>query len=241
MGSGSRGNATLLALGDSRLLVDCGFTLKQTRTRLARLGLEPEQLTAILVTHEHADHVQGVVPLARCYGIPVYASHGTRRGVADWRGVDVRTFDSHAPFQLASVRVTPVPVPHDAREPTQFVFDAAGLRLGVLTDLGHVTRHVETAYRDCDALLVEANHDRDMLWRGDYPLHLKRRIASPLGHLSNEQTVALLRQFGNLSSRHVVVGHISEQNNDAARIAAAFGGLGVRFANQDEGFGWLNL
>jgi phosphoribosyl 1,2-cyclic phosphodiesterase len=241
LGSGSRGNGTLVALGSSRLLVDCGFTLRQTRARLARLGLVPEQLTAILVTHEHADHVQGVLPLARRFGLPVYTSYGTRRGVADWRGIDVRTFDSHAPFQLGGVRVTPVPVPHDAREPTQFVFDVGGVRLGVLTDLGHVTRHVEAVYRHCDALLVEANHDREMLWRGDYPLHLKRRIASPLGHLANEQTVALLRELGRLSSRHVVVGHISEQNNDGARIAAAFAGLDVRFASQDDGFGWLSL
>jgi phosphoribosyl 1,2-cyclic phosphodiesterase len=241
LGSGSRGNGTLVAMGGCRLLVDCGFTVRQTRDRLARLGLVPQQLTAILVTHEHADHVQGVMPLARQYGLPVYLSYGTRRGVSDWRGIDVRTFDSHAPFQVGNVRITPVPVPHDAREPTQFVFEAAGRRLGVLTDLGHVTRHVAAAYRRCDALLVEANHDTEMLWRGDYPLALKRRIASPLGHLANEQTVALLHELGASPSRYVVVGHISEQNNDAARIAAAFAGLDVSFANQQHGFDWLSL
>ena len=237
----------MVALGGSRLLVDCGFTLRQTRARLARLDLVPEQLTAILVTHEHADHVQGVLPLARRYALPVYVSPGTRRGVPDWRGVDVRTFDARTPFRLGNVRVVPVPVPHDACEPTQFVFDAEGIRVGVLTDLGHVTSEVTSAYRRCDALLVEANHDRDMLRDGAYPPHLKRRIASPLGHLANEQTVALLDALGSLSSRHVIVGHISEQNNDARCLAAAFSGLEVRFASnlsfasQDHGFGWLNL
>lgn len=221
--------------------------MRQTRARLERLDLVPDQLTAVLVTHEHADHVQGVLPLARRYGLPVYVSRGTRHGVADWRGVDVRTFDARASFQLGNVRVVPVPVPHDAREPTQFVFEARGIRIGVLTDLGHVTSEVAAAYRRCDALLVEANHDRDMLRDGSYPLYLKRRIASPLGHLANEQTVALLDELGALSSRRVIVGHISEQNNDLRCLAAAFSGLDVRFAanlhfaSQDDGCGWLNL
>jgi phosphoribosyl 1,2-cyclic phosphodiesterase len=246
LGSGSRGNGTLVSLGGVRVLVDCGFTLKQTRLRLARLGLAPEDLCAILVTHEHSDHVQGVAPLARQYRLPVYLSHGTRRGVTAWDDLDIRPFNSHEEFAIDGVRVTPVPVPHDAREPTQFVLEGGGVRLGVLTDLGHVTPHVANAYRHCDALLVEANHDREMLWGGDYPAHLKRRIASAHGHLSNDQTVALLEEIGSASMRHVIVGHISEQNNSAARISAAFAQLSARlpslsFATQQEGFGWVDL
>ena len=147
---------------------------------------------------------------------------------------------------LEGVHITPVPVPHDAREPTQFVLEAGGVRIGVLTDLGHVTPHVANVYRHCDALLVEANHDREMLWGGDYPPYLKRRIASPLGHLANEQTVALLEEIGSAAMRHVIVGHISQQNNCAARIERAFADLSARlpnlsFATQGEGFGWVNI
>jgi len=246
LGSGSRGNGTVISFGGVHVLVDCGFTLKQSRARLARLGLAPEDLCAILVTHEHSDHVQGVAPLARRYGLPVHASHGTQRGAAGWDDLDVRPFNGHQQFDVCGVCVTPVPVPHDAREPTQFVLEAGGVRVGVLTDLGHVTAHVENAYRQCDALLVEANHDRQMLWGGDYPAHLKRRIASPLGHLANEQTVALLEKIGSVSMQHVIVGHISQQNNCAARIERAFSGLASRlpnlaFATQGEGFGWVEI
>jgi phosphoribosyl 1,2-cyclic phosphodiesterase len=246
LGSGSRGNGTVISLGGVRVLVDCGFTLKQTRLRLARLGLVPEDLCAVLVTHEHSDHVQGVAPLARQYRLPVYLSHGTRRGINGWDDLDVRPFSGDEAFDVEGVRVIPVPVPHDAREPTQFVLEGAGARLGVLTDLGHVTPHVENAYRHCDALLVEANHDREMLWGGDYPAHLKRRIASSRGHLSNDQTVALLQEIGSASMRHVIVGHISEQNNSAARISDAFAPLTARlpnlsFATQQDGSGWIEI
>ncbi len=236
----------MISLGGVRLLVDCGFTLKQTRLRLARLGLVPQDLAAILVTHEHADHIHGVAPLARRYGLPVYLTHGTRRGLRGWERLETRVFNAHAGFDIESVRVTPVPVPHDAREPTQFVFEGAGVRVGVLTDLGHVTPHVCEAYRGCDALLVEANHDRDMLFGGDYPPQLKRRIASPFGHLSNEQTVALLQEIGCAGLREVIVGHISEQNNCAQRLRDAFADVRarlprLRFATQSEGFGWVDL
>lgn len=228
------------------LLVDCGFTLTQTRERLVRLGLVPEDLAAILVTHEHADHMQGVAPLARRYRLPVYLSHGTRRGLGGWDDLDIRPFNAHDAFAIDGVRVTPVPVPHDAREPTQFVFEGGGIRVGVLTDLGHVTRHVCEVYRRCDALLVEANHDRDMLWGGSYPPRLKQRIASPLGHLANEQTVALLDEIGSSGLREVIVGHISEQNNCAERLGRAFADVRtrlprLRFATQSDGFGWVDL
>jgi phosphoribosyl 1,2-cyclic phosphodiesterase len=229
-----------------RLLVDCGFTLKQTRVRLARLGLTPADLSAVLVTHEHADHVHGVSVLARRYQLPVYLSHGTRRGLHDFDDLDVRPFNAHDEFVIDGVGVIPVPVPHDAREPTQFVFDGAGVRVGILTDLGHVTPHVRAVYGRCNALLVEANHDREMLWNGTYPPALKRRIASDLGHLSNEQTVALLEAIGSADMHEVVVGHISEQNNCAQRLGRAFAGVmarlpRVRFATQREGFGWIDL
>lgn len=173
-------------------------------------------------------------------------SHGTRRGLSDWDGIDLRPFNAHVDFSIGCVNVTPVPVPHDAREPTQFVIDGAGVSVGVLTDIGHVTTHVREVYRRCNALLVEANHDRDMLWGGTYPPQLKRRIASDVGHLSNEQTVALLDAIGSDDMREVVIGHISEQNNCAQRLGQAFAGLKarlprLRFATQREGFGWIDV
>ncbi len=173
-------------------------------------------------------------------------SHGTRRGLSGWDDIDVHQFNAHADFSIGSVNVTPVPVPHDAREPTQFVIDGADVSVGVLTDIGHITPYVRDVYRRCNALLVEANHDRDMLWGGRYPPQLKRRIASDLGHLSNEQTVALLDTIGSDDMREVVIGHISEQNNCAQRLGHAFAALKarlprLRFANQHEGFGWIDL
>ncbi len=246
LGSGSRGNGTVISFDGVHVLVDCGFTVKQARLRLARLGLTPADLCAILVTHEHADHISGVAPLARQFHLPVYLSHGTRRGMTALDDLELRTFNADECFSVEGVAVTPVPVPHDAREPTQFVLEAGGVRFGVLTDLGHVTRHVADAYRTCDALLVEANHDPAMLRDGGYPAHLKRRIASSLGHLSNEQTVALLEEIGSDAMRHVIVGHISEQNNSAACIAQSFAEVAKRlpnvmYATQGEGIGWVAL
>lgn len=214
--------------------------------RLLRLGLTPDDLDAILVTHEHSDHIHGVSTLARRHRLPVYMSHGTRRGLVDWDDIDVRTFNSRAEFFVRDIRVTPVPVPHDAREPTQFVLEGDGLSVGVLTDIGHITASVRDAYRRCNALLVEANHDRRMLSSGTYPAHLKRRIAGDLGHLSNEQTVTLLDAISSEDMREVVIGHISEQNNCAQRLDAAFAGLRerlprLRFATQRDGFGWIDL
>jgi phosphoribosyl 1,2-cyclic phosphodiesterase len=212
------------------LLVDCGFTLKESEARLARLGVAAATLEAILVTHEHSDHIQGVARLARRHSIPVYLTHGTMRGHADWDNVELRPFNAHQPFRIGAVEVDPVPVPHDAREPVQFVFAGDGRRIGVLTDLGHVTDVVTARFSGCDALLVEANHDLDMLWSGSYPQSLKQRIASPLGHLSNAQTAAFLRTVELPADCAVVIGHVSEQNNAPGPLRAAFAAARERFA-----------
>jgi phosphoribosyl 1,2-cyclic phosphodiesterase len=246
LGSGSRGNGTLVALAGSLFLVDCGFTLKDTIARLARLGLAAGDLTAVLVTHEHSDHVQGVGRLARRFGLPVYASRGTLDGGRDWHDVDVRPIESDRAFAIAGVTVRPVPVPHDAREPTQFVFEADGYRIGVLTDLGEVPPHVAAHYAGCDALLVEANHDPAMLWNGRYPFPLKQRIASRLGHLANEQTCEFLEHAGLARSAAVVVGHLSQENNAPARLREHLAPLVRRLprlvlATQETGADWHPL
>lgn len=241
LGSGSRGNGTLVAIGKAVFLVDCGFNLKQTEQRMARLQLSPGDLTAILVSHEHSDHIAGVTALAHRYQIPVYASFGTlKNGPQEFT---CQAFDGDMPFELAGVTVNPVVVPHDAREPTQFVFEQDGKRVGVLSDLGFVTKHVVDQFANCDYLLLEANHDRDMLQRGSYPPALKRRVGGDLGHLSNTQAFELLHRIAH-SNLHVVIGHISDQNNDLGVVSALFAQLEPRLgslhiATQREGQEWI--
>lgn len=250
LGSGSRGNGTLLDMNGQLLLVDCGFTVKDACARLGRLGVDPGDLDAVLVTHEHSDHVSGVAPLARRYGAPVYMSYGTARQLRDLRGFDLRPFDSHAEFAIGTVAVKPVSVPHDAREPTQFVMESTGKggcrRVGVLTDLGHVTRHVVERYRGCHGLLMESNHDLDMLWSGRYPPALKRRIAGSLGHLANAQALEFLGAILHDDLQQVVIGHISAENNCAALIRDLYRDIGrsvscLAFADQERGSGWATI
>ena len=167
LGSGSRGNGTVVALGGRNFLIDCGFSLRQTEQRLARLGLRGGDLDAIFVTHEHADHISGVAALAHKYAIDVYGSYGTLK--YDLGGARCHPFDGDVAFQVHGVTVNPVRVPHDAREPTQFVMHDGTETIGVLSDLGCVTSHVVEQYRDCTLLLMEANHDRGMLLNGSYP------------------------------------------------------------------------
>ena len=239
LGSGSRGNGTVVACGEEILLVDCGFTLKQCEQRLARLGLSAGDLTAILVTHEHADHMSGVAPLAHKYSIPVYASFGTARKLS----LSCHRFDGDVIFNIGNVQVHPVRVPHDAHEPTQFVLHGPDEKIGVLSDLGAVTQHVIEQYRDCTLLMMEANHDAEMLRVGSYPPALKRRVAARYGHLSNAQAVEFLDAVAN-PELHVVIGHISEQNNSLPKLETAFAAFGtrlgsLRFATQSEGFDWI--
>lgn len=241
LGSGSRGNGTLVAIGGAVFLVDCGFTLKQTEQRLARLQLSPGDLSAILVSHEHRDHIAGVTALSHRYGIPVFASYGTfKNGPKDF---SCTPFDGDMPFEVEGVIVNPVVVPHDAREPTQFTLQHDDLKIGVLSDLGSVTEHVVTQFAHCDYLLLEANHDRAMLQRGSYPPALKRRVGGDHGHLSNTQALELLERIAH-AGLHVIIGHVSEQNNDLDLVESLFAPLrprlaGFSIATQKEGQKWI--
>lgn len=240
LGSGSKGNATLVQLGGELLLVDCGFSARQVAQRLEKLGLAPGDITALLVTHEHADHMRGVQTLAHRYNIPVYASHGTLKAMKF--SLAATTFDSHGSFSIGNVTVMPVAVPHDAREPTQFVFGYEGVKIGVLSDLGHVTPHVVSAYSECNLLMMESNHDVDMLMAGRYPPSLKRRVGGVHGHLSNRQAAELLAAVGHADLR-VVIGHVSEQNNALPLIEEALGCYrpklrSLEIASQNDGVSW---
>lgn len=243
LGSGSRGNGTLVDLGGELILVDCGFTLKQAEARFRRLDVRPGDLSAILVTHEHSDHAGGVAALSHKYAVPVFASHGTLKATRDELvGSDI---DSHTSFVVGAVTVMPVIVPHDAREPTQFVFQHGAVRIGVISDLGQITPFVIEQYQDCDGLMMESNHDREMLLRGRYPESVKRRIAGNLGHLSNDQAAGFLQEVGHPGLR-VAVGHVSEENNHLDLLEETFDGFRgqvaeLTYATQDDGLDWIQL
>ncbi|MDZ7670089.1 MAG: MBL fold metallo-hydrolase [Gammaproteobacteria bacterium] len=243
LGSGSRGNGTLVEIGGELILVDCGFTLKQTERRMARLGARPGDLSAILVTHEHSDHIGGVAALAHRYALPVFASFGTMKAVR-W-GLRGEVIDAHQPFQIGAVTVNPVIVPHDAREPTQFCFQHDDIKLGVVSDLGHVTPFVCEQFSACQGLFMESNYDPATLLDGSYPPSVKRRIAGNLGHLSNAQAAGFLDAVAH-AQLQVVVGHVSEQNNHPELLEAAFEPCRDRvaalsFATQSDGADWTAI
>lgn len=246
LGSGSKGNATLVEAGDTCLLVDCGFSLRELEKRMTCVGRSAEHLSGVVVTHEHGDHIKGVWTLAKRYNLPVYLSGGTAKAVEVPDAVDLHLIRPEQSFHLGGIRVLPVAVPHDAREPVQFVFECAGLKLGVLTDLGHVTPHVLASYDQCDALLVEANHDEAMLAGGDYPYSLKQRVGGDWGHLNNSQTAALLDALNLSSLQALMIGHISQQNNTLDVVRGVVGPLAmgvprVVYASQDECVGWVSI
>lgn len=246
LGSGSKGNATLVESADACLLVDCGFSLVELTRRMAAVGRHPDQLTAVLLTHEHSDHCRGVAVLGRRYQLPLYMTAGTARAAQLGDQTSLEVIDSHCDFQVGGIAVTPVPVPHDAREPVQFVFRHQRKALGVLTDLGSVTVHVVESYSDCDGLLLEANHDLEMLAQGPYPYTLKQRVGSDWGHLNNGQAARLLEAMGTERLQGIVIGHMSEQNNRLDQVRAEIEPLleavpAVQYAQQRGGGDWLNV
>jgi phosphoribosyl 1,2-cyclic phosphodiesterase len=243
LGSGSSGNATIVCDGSSAILIDCGFTYKETCRRLAVLHTQPEYLKAVLVTHEHGDHAKGVATLAKKLDIPIYCSRGTAYAA----GFDLERvcfIQANDAFSVNGFSVSAVTVPHDAREPLQFTVNSKGAKLGVLTDLGAITQAVIDAYHACDALLVEANHDVHMLALGPYPPSLQRRVASDWGHLNNNQTARLLESLDLSRVQHLIVGHISEKNNCLEKVRDALlplvsAGLPLQFASQEQSLDWL--
>lgn len=246
LGSGSKGNATLIHAGRTRILLDCGFSVSEAERRLARLGVCAEQISALVVTHEHADHIGGVARLSRRYRLPVWLTAGTLAAVRDAEFHAVELFHAHEGFEIGDLELTPYPVPHDAREPCQFVFGDGARRLGVLTDSGHVTPHIRGLLSGCEALLIECNYDPELLRQGPYPPALKARVGGRYGHLSNQQAAELLQAIDKARLRHLIGMHVSENNNrpELARrtLGAAVGDeAGVEVACQERGFGWREL
>lgn len=249
LGSGSDGNGLVVESGRTRVLIDCGFPVGDTVRRLGRLGLRPEDLDALVVTHEHTDHVSGVARFSTRYNLPVWASFGTLAGM-NGRFAELYEptgFNGGESFAIGGLCFDPFPVPHDAREPTQFVVTDGAKRLGHLTDLGEVTAHIVEILGGCEALLIECNHDRAMLAKSDYPYRLKQRIAGRLGHLDNEAAADLLARVDRKRLRHVIAAHLSQQNNLAELAQTALAGaLGctlewIGVASAEDGLDWREL
>lgn len=218
LGSGSRGNATYVAAESGGLLIDNGFSAVEIERRLAAIGVEAASLTAILLTHEHNDHLKGIGVLARKFGLPLHASAGTVTAAARTLvGVEtVRPFTTGSSFSLAGFSVHPFAVCHDTADPVGFVIRHGRCSLGYCTDTGTISRVIRHHLAGCNGLVLECNHDPRMLQNGPYPLPLKQRVRSRLGHLANEQSAALIGDILHAGLLHIVLAHISETNNDPA-------------------------
>lgn len=250
LGSGSTGNATLVelrgALRTTRLLVDCGLTLRELTRRLAARGVAPAQLDAVFITHEHSDHVGCAAALARRHGVRVVTSAGTWAAARGQGVPDVVARDGE-PITIGDIELRPFAVPHDAAEPLQLTLSDGTRRLGIVTDLGDVNAAVWSALAGCAALLLECNHDTQMLADGPYPLFLKRRIGGGRGHLANTKSARLLSECRHAGLKHVVAAHLSLTNNRpalaAATLAAVLGTDADDIVIADPGLGspWLDL
>jgi phosphoribosyl 1,2-cyclic phosphodiesterase len=233
LGSGSRGNSTYVSDGATAILIDAGFSARETERRLKHRGIEPAALAAILISHEHSDHVRGAEILARRYRLPVYLSSGTRRAVQFSAGAaGIETFACGRPFRIATLSVHPFSISHDAADPAGFTISGNGCRIGIATDLGHATAAVSEHLKGCRLVILEANHDPGMLIAGPYPWYLKQRIRSRTGHLSNEASCRLLAEIQGSGLLHVILAHLSETNNTPAKALAgtspALTGTGIR-------------
>lgn len=247
LGSGSRGNATLVQHEQTTLLVDCGFSLRETENRLAELGLEAKDISAILVTHEHGDHIRGVGAFFRKYDTPLYMTHGTYRASDVFEQHPCEEIVAGEMISIQDISILPFAVPHDAAEPCQFVFTDGDVRVGLLTDTGMITPHIIDMLSGCHAMMLECNHDADMLQEGDYPLVLKKRVGSDYGHLNNLQAASLLEKMDTSQLIYVAAMHLSDKNNKPALARKALSkALGWRthdilVADQDSGLDWLLL
>ena len=236
LSSGSKANCSVVRSLSNTVLVDCGLSLRETELRIRHLGLEPNQIEAIVISHEHTDHTCGVRLFVKRYGVPVYMNRETARAAKFEHGEFV-PFETGARFSIGDLSFMPVSVPHDAADPVAFRIDAVSKSIAIVTDLGYVTPHVEDIIVGLDALVLESNHDKDMLQRGPYPWHLKQRILSRVGHISNCTASSVLEQIvARLDSKLKVVigGHVSEKNNTPQLVQEALSAAIIKSAVQSD-------
>lgn len=215
--SGSSGNAIYIRMGETRMLVDAGLSGRRMECEMAKLAVDPASLDALLITHEHSDHIAGAGVMARRYNLPVYATEGTWRAIGAKIGKIApplrRVIEPGQDFYIGAVNVMPFAIPHDAAQPVGYTFESGGMKTAVATDLGHLSARWLDPLYDCDLLLLESNHDVDMLKAGPYPYDLKRRILGARGHLSNEDAALAAVELFNHGVKHIILGHLSGENN----------------------------
>jgi phosphoribosyl 1,2-cyclic phosphodiesterase len=216
LASGSKGNAIYLESSNSKLLIDAGLSASEIARRMSVIGRSPKELDAILVTHEHADHIRGVGVLARKWNISVHVSEQTLTSVANKLGMlpKVTLFESGSPFKINDLLIRPFEVTHDAANPVNFIIDNYTVNIGIATDLGYASTVVRENLKECTVLILETNHDPDMLEQGPYPWPIKQRIRSKYGHLSNEEGAKLLVEVLHSGLQQVCLAHLSETNNN---------------------------
>lgn len=231
LASGSRGNCAYVRSATTRILVDAGISCKETCKRLRMLGEDPACLSAIVITHEHGDHIHGLDVMARRLNVPVFMTGSTHqiwaRALRDQRGEMPSTpklelFQAGRGFQVGDITVFPFTIPHDAADPVGFTFQSEGVKVAVATDLGYLPASVRDRLRGCDVIIIESNHDREMLRMGSYPWSVKQRVASNVGHLSNDALAEFFASDYDGGAAYVVLAHLSEHNNhpELARTAA---------------------
>lgn len=253
LGSGSSGNATLVqsTRSDSdacSVLIDCGFGLRTLLQRLEKSGVAPDQLDAVFITHEHGDHTGCVQALSKLYNIPVWMSVGTAAamGFVNDSGL-LRTVADGDVIALNGLQLSPFTVPHDAREPLQLTCTDGVGKFGVLTDLGHATARVLDQLQGCHAVLLECNHDAELLAASVYPPFLKQRVGGHYGHLANSQSAEIAKAISHTDLRHVVAAHLSEQNNLPELVTASLAEAlswrpdDIKIASQNDGCAWLQI
>ena len=231
LASGSRGNCTIISSSRTRILVDAGLSARETFRRMSMVGESPSSLSGIVVSHEHSDHVAGLCTLAKKLRVPVYmtgmahqaferAEHDPEREGPALKNCEY--FHAGSGFQIGDISIMPFTIPHDAADPVAFTFRLEGMKVGVVTDLGYMPRNVAQQIRGCDVLMIESNHDLEMLRIGPYPWSVKQRVMSRLGHLSNDALADFIRNEYDGSAAFVVLAHLSEHNNhpEIARTAA---------------------
>lgn len=230
------------------VMFDCGFGIRDIHQRLKQVGCQPEELDAVFVTHEHSDHANGILPLAKRYGIPLWMSNGTFQGMGkDFSEVDLNFCRDGDCIGIGSLKITAFTTSHDAREPLQFHLTDGVSKIGMLTDTGQVTPHIQRELASCHLLFLECNYDEGMLRISHYPEHLKRRIRSAYGHLSNDAAANFLMAVDRSCLRTVVACHLSQNNNlaDHARKAieeaVSRHGIQVMVADQESGTDWIDV
>ncbi len=248
LGSGSAGNCLVVNSGISTVLVDCGLSFQETKRRLTARDVSLTDIDAILVTHEHGDHSGGVFTLAKKIDVPIWCTSGTSQATSAMEKANsVNEIIGFASFEVGALKITPYPVPHDALEPSQFTLSDGQFKLGILTDAGAVTEHMLENLCDCDALVLEFNHDENLLLKSSYPAALKNRIAGGFGHLSNTAAKDFLRKLINPKLKFVLAAHLSETNNSEDLVRGLLGEvlhereIAYAIASQHDGSDWIEI